>query len=203
MSNVTVSAKSIARLAYGYELMFSTLCKIAGTSGGSPHWFTNKGIEAIGRVDPLWKLNEDSNAHKPGDCLSQHEPFAKWAADAEKRAEALDHWRHEVGKLHSQIATKDEELAKSNAELDRLRRECRDGLDALSDIDDFWGACPYPDNRKHLSPAEKISSLDNELNKAHDEIARIKAAINWCIERDDKNGSLPEAYREKLLAAAE
>ncbi|QIB36924.1 hypothetical protein G3A56_02045 [Rhizobium oryzihabitans] len=111
MSTVTVSAKSIARLAYGYELMFSTLCKIAGTSGGSPHWFTNKGIEAIGRVDPLWKLNEDSNAHKPGDCLSQHEPFAKWAADAEKRADALDHWRHEVGKLHSQIASKDEQIA--------------------------------------------------------------------------------------------
>ena len=55
----------------------------------------------------------------------------------------LDHWRHEVGKLHSQIATKDEQ------------------------------------------------------------IARLKAAINWCIERDDRNGSLPEAYREKLLAAAE
>ena len=34
-------------------------------------------------------------------------------------------------------------LAK-DSELERLRRECRDGLDALSDIDDFWEACPYP-----------------------------------------------------------
>lgn len=57
--------------------------------------------------------------------------------------QALNHWRHEVGKLHSQIDRKDAQ------------------------------------------------------------IARLKAAINWCIERDDRNGSLPEAYREKLLAAAE
>ncbi|KQQ46484.1 hypothetical protein ASF69_04445 [Rhizobium sp. Leaf311] len=112
MSKITVSAKSIARLAYGYELMFSTLCNIAGTSGGSTHWFTQKGSEAIGRVDPLWKLNEDSNAHKPGDCLSQHVPFAEWAADAEKKASALDNWRDEVGKLHSQIASKDAEIAR-------------------------------------------------------------------------------------------
>ncbi len=54
----------------------------------------------------------------------------------------LEHRRHEVGKLHSQVATKD-------AQIDRL-----------------------------------------------------KAAINWCIERDDRNGSLPEAYREKLIAAS-
>lgn len=55
----------------------------------------------------------------------------------------LDHWRHEVGKLHSRIATKDEQ------------------------------------------------------------IDRLKAAINWCIERDERNGSLPEAYREKLLSVLE
>lgn len=56
-------------------------------------------------------------------------------------AKTLEHWRHEVGKLHSQLATKDEQ------------------------------------------------------------IARLKAAINWCIERDDRNGSLPEAYRHKLTEA--
>lgn len=110
-TTIKVSAKSIARLAYGYELMFSTLCQIAGTSGGSPHWFTNKGQEVTARVDPLWKLNEDSNAHKPGDCLSQHEPFAAWAASVEKKADALEHWRQEVGKLHSQVAAKDAEIA--------------------------------------------------------------------------------------------
>ncbi len=57
--------------------------------------------------------------------------------------QTLDHWRHEVGKLHSRIATKDEQ------------------------------------------------------------IDRLKAAINWCIERDDRNGSMPEAYREKLLSVLE
>ena len=60
-----------------------------------------------------------------------------------KMKQALANWRDEVGKLHSQIASKDEQIA-----------------------------C-------------------------------LKAAINWCIERDDRNGSLPEAYREKLIAAAE
>lgn len=78
----------------------------------------------------------------------------------------------------------DAALASASFELDRLRRECSDGLDALSDIDDFWEACPYPDNRKHLSPAEQISSLDSELNKAHDENAhlreRLKAIVDWC-----------------------
>lgn len=73
------------------------------------------------------------------------------------------------------------EIASANAELDRLRRECSDGLDALSDIDDFWEACPYPENRKHLSPAEQISSLDNELNAAHDENARLRGLIEEAV----------------------
>lgn len=87
---VTVTAKSIARLAYGYELMFRAICEIAGTSGGSTQWYTQMGIEVQKRVDPLWKVLEDSNAPKPGDCLSQHEPFAKWAEDAETALAAKD-----------------------------------------------------------------------------------------------------------------
>jgi|UniRef100_A0A6H1ZA08 hypothetical protein len=105
-----VNAKSIARLAYGYELMFQQLCHIAGTSGGSTSWYTGKGQEVTARIDPLWKLTEESNAHKPGDCLSQHEKFADWAASTEKRAEALEHWRQEVGKLHSQVSAKADEV---------------------------------------------------------------------------------------------
>ncbi|MQY48229.1 hypothetical protein GAO09_19530 [Rhizobiales bacterium RZME27] len=79
--------------------------------------------------------------------------------------------------LRAALAAKDAEIEAANAELARLRRECSDGLDALSDIDDFWEACPYPENRKHLSPAEQISSLDNELNAARDEIEKLKAAL--------------------------
>lgn len=123
MSEIKVTAASIARLAYGYELMFQALCHIAGTSGGSPHWFTHKGQEVTARVDPLWKLSEDSNPHKPGDCLSQHVPFAEWAASVEKRADALEHWRQEVGKLHSQIEAKDSELAKLREENEALRQQ--------------------------------------------------------------------------------
>ena len=63
----------------------------------------------------------------------------------------------------------------AEAELTRLRSECVDGLDALSDIDDFWEASPYPGNRKHLTPAEQISSLVCELNAAHDQVAALKS----------------------------
>lgn len=87
MADITVNAKMIARMAYGYELMFSQMCNIAGTSGGHTHWYTQKAQEITGRVDPLWKLNESSNAHKPGDCLSQHIPFAAWAFSLEHQAE--------------------------------------------------------------------------------------------------------------------
>ncbi len=64
----------------------------------------------------------------------------------------------------------------AEAELVRLRSECSHGLDALSDIDDFWEACPYPHNRKHLSPAEQVSSLVCELNAAHDQVASLKTS---------------------------
>lgn len=110
MSEITMNAAKIARLAYGYELMFSALCNIAGTSGGTTHWFTQKGQEVTARVDPLWKLTDESNAHKPGDCLSQHVPYAAWAVEVERKAAALDHWRQESGKLHSQIAIKEAEI---------------------------------------------------------------------------------------------
>lgn len=81
------------------------------------------------------------------------------------------------------IAAKDAEIAASKAELARLYRECSDGLDALTIIDEFWEASPYPDNRKHLSPAEQISSLDNELNAAHDKIALLSAQNEWLKDR--------------------
>lgn len=87
----------------------------------------------------------------------------------------------EVLALASQAEALKREMASANAELERLRRECSDGLDALSDIDDFWEACPYPDNRKHLSPAEQISSLDCELNAAHDENARLLGLIEEAV----------------------
>ncbi|NTG73252.1 hypothetical protein G6M02_07900 [Agrobacterium rhizogenes] len=37
-----------------------------------------------------------------------------------KQAGALDQWRHEVGKLHSQIASKDAEIAKLRAALSEI-----------------------------------------------------------------------------------
>lgn len=99
----TINAKSLAKLAYGYEFLFQTLCHIAGTSGERAQWYVEKSKEATVRIDPLWKLTEKSNAYKPGDCLSQYEPFAEWAADVEKKSETLERCRQEVGKLHSKI----------------------------------------------------------------------------------------------------
>jgi hypothetical protein len=107
-----------------------------------------QGEKQMGRPGRWQKMVINGDWHRWENC---DEPVGEISPPAEdgpitkafKEAGSLDHWRHEVGKLHSQIATKDEQ------------------------------------------------------------IGRLEAAINWCIERDDKNGSLPDAYREKLLAAAE
>lgn len=33
------------------------------------------------------------------------------------------------------------------------------------------------------------------------DVSQIEAAVRWCLERDSRNGSLPEAYAERLQAA--
>lgn len=120
----TINAKSIARLFYGYELMFQTLCHIAGTSGERAQWYLSKAQEVIARTHPIWELTEESNAHKPGDYLCHYEPFANWAEDVEKKAQALEHWRQEVGKLNSQIQL------------------LRDALKPFSDLADGYDEAP-------------------------------------------------------------
>lgn len=50
-------------------------------------------------------------------------------AKAFKQAGALDHWRHEVGKLHSQLAARDEEIK-------RLREALKGLLEAHSKPDE-------------------------------------------------------------------
>lgn len=114
------------------------------------------------------------------------------------------------------IAALSQAVASRDAELYRLRNECRDGLDALSDIDDFWDASPYPDNRKHLSPAEQVSSLDCELNAAHDKIARLETIEAACkrlayiVRKSVNSGPLSrdptqeaEAWRQLRMALGE
>ena len=62
-------------MAYGYELMFRTICNIAGTSGASESWYRRQANEMLGRLSPLHSLTADSNQHKPGDCLTQYKRF--------------------------------------------------------------------------------------------------------------------------------
>ncbi len=148
MTEITVNAAKIARLAYGYELMFRAIAEIAGTSGGSTQWFTQMGIEVQKRVDPLWKLLEDSNDPKPGDCLSQHVPFAEWAAHTERKAEALEHWRQEVGKLHSQIATLTEEQDRIERNRDMWKGQVERQAEQIQEM------------REALRPFAKVAALD-------------------------------------------
>lgn len=107
-----------------------------------------QGAKQMGRLGRWQKMVINGDWHRWENCDEPVGEISPHADDgpitkAFKEAGSLDHWRHEVGKLHSRIATNDEQ------------------------------------------------------------IDRLKAAINWCIERDDRNGSLPEAYREKLLSVLE
>lgn len=74
---VTDAMERVARMSFGYELMFEALCHIAGTSGGSTSWYTHKAQEITARVSPLHSLTADSNPEKPGDCKSQHHDFMR------------------------------------------------------------------------------------------------------------------------------
>lgn len=56
-------------------------------------------------------------------------------------------------------------------QITRMQADC----DAATEIDEAWAASPYPDNRKHLSLAEQMSSLDAELESLREENSRVKA----------------------------
>lgn len=46
---------------------------------------------------------------------------SKLRSEIEKNAKALEHWRHEVGKLHSQIDSKNDEIATLRGVLEAIR----------------------------------------------------------------------------------
>jgi len=62
-------------------------------------------------------------------------------------------------------------------EIRRLRQELETCAWAAEELDEAWAASPYPDNRKHLSMAEQMSSLDTELEGLRDENSRLRATI--------------------------
>lgn len=62
----------IKRLAYGYELLHTAICHMAGTSGAEGRWYMHKAQEVQNRVSPVWGIKADSNPAKPGDCLRNY-----------------------------------------------------------------------------------------------------------------------------------
>lgn len=60
----------VKRLAYGYAIMHTTICHMAGTSGASGRWYYDQANEAFGRVSPIHSITEDSNPHVNGDYFS-------------------------------------------------------------------------------------------------------------------------------------
>lgn len=58
-------------------------------------------------------------------------------------------------------------------------------------------ACVNPDTGYRRMP----NYVDDEVfDAAASEIERMRNAIEWCLDRDNRNGSLPEAYAERLRA---
>lgn len=60
----------VQRLAYGYAIMHTAICHMAGTSGASGRWYYDKANEAFGRVSPIHSITEESNPHVNGDYFS-------------------------------------------------------------------------------------------------------------------------------------
>ena len=60
----------VRRLAYGYAIMNSAICNMAGTSGADGRWYYDKANEAFRRVSPIHSITEDSNPHVNGDYFS-------------------------------------------------------------------------------------------------------------------------------------
>lgn len=49
--------------------------------------------------------------------------------------------------------------------------------------------------------AERVSGIISAVQGESPKERRLEAAILWCLERDQRNGSLPEAYAYKLRSA--
>lgn len=80
---------TVERMAYGYELMHTAICHMAGTSGADGRWYMLKAQEVQARVSPVWNIGPDSNPHKPGDCLSAYRRSVPNNPNADIAAEVL------------------------------------------------------------------------------------------------------------------
>lgn len=98
--DVVARLRAIERLAFGYELMHTALCHMAGTSGADGRWYMQNAQEVTDRVSPVWGISETSNPSKPGDCLR--------------------HYRSAVPNL-SLITTQAAEIASLKEQVERMR----------------------------------------------------------------------------------
>lgn len=82
----------VQRLAYGYAIMHTAICHMAGTSGASGRWYYDKANEAFSRVSPIHSITEESNPHVNGDYFSGLSNFlAALSPEAPARDEPVYH----------------------------------------------------------------------------------------------------------------
>lgn len=56
---------------------------------------------------------------------------------------------------------------------------------------------------EHLSELQSVNErLQSRAEAAEAEVKRLREGIQWCLSRDERNGSLPAAYATKLQALA-
>ncbi|KKX25332.1 hypothetical protein [Rhizobium sp. LC145] len=83
----------------------------------------------------------------------------KLRASIEKNAKTLEHWRQEVGKLHSQIASHTSALAERDARIAELEAALKSAEDAL-----FWSARQHHEYGN--SRAQKATELSAHSARA-------------------------------------
>lgn len=92
--------------------------------------------------------------------------------------------------------------ANANARMyEATAAEAARGLECLSDIDDAWDAIGTRGNRKALTLAEQISSLDRELDAAESELATLRARVVRLEDSDRDWGRLHQQVIEERAAA--
>ena len=93
----------------------------------------------------------------------------------------------------------------SSAMCQRTAAEAARGLEALTDIDDAWDAFGTGGNRKTLTLAEQIASLDREKEASEAECERLRDALTRAREVfwADEAGNIAEAMFMIVNAALE
>lgn len=155
----------VKRLAYGYAIMHTAICHMAGTSGASPRWYYDKANEAFSRVSPIHAITETSNPHVNGDYFSGLSDFLAALSPSregvEPEAGAVDMLREATGHI---------------AWMRKFVPCVIDVTDErLDEIDDFLAATP--NITAHPTPADDRLAVAVEALKLADQ--HIQHMATW------------------------